>query len=75
MSERPQGKLTDIGNRWCWRCFRFTRHYGTEDGRAVCVRCALLRDGAEKTKTIKKKGYTSGRHVWMSIGSPTRIRT
>lgn len=45
----------DVGNRWCWRCFRFTRHYQAEDGRAVCARCALLRDGAEKTKTLKKK--------------------
>lgn len=38
----------DVGNRWCWRCWRFTRHYGHTLGGAVCVRYALLRDSEGK---------------------------
>ena len=46
----------DVGMRWCWRCLRFTRHFSHTLGGAVCVRCALMRDDAGKTKTFKKKG-------------------
>jgi len=44
----------DLGARWCWRCLRLTRHYGHTNGDPVCVRCALLRDGAEEEKRKKK---------------------
>ena len=44
----------DVGAHWCWRCWRFTRHFGHTQGKAECVRCALLRDGAEKDKEKRK---------------------
>ena len=40
----------EAGIRWCWRCFRLTKHMGHTHGKPVCVRCALLRDGTEKDK-------------------------
>ena len=48
-SNRPD-RWWDAGMRWCWRCFRFTRHYGHANGRPVCVRCALMRDGDGKPR-------------------------